>query len=193
MTEERIRGFLGRWSERKAQARGGRLAPEEPREEAAKPAPSEPARGAPAAGATIEDIDRPLTDEEREAAKDLPDIATLTRESDFTVFMDAKVPEIVRRRALRALWRSDPVFANLDGLTDMEFDYSDGATVVEGLKTAYRVGAGFLDDLEETLEKADAALAATAKAEAEAGAGGDVPEFKDGGEGAGPGKQDRET
>tara|TARA_R110001592_G_scaffold330696_1_gene612973 strand:+ start:6882 stop:7415 length:534 start_codon:yes stop_codon:yes gene_type:complete len=51
---------------------------------------------------------------------DLPDIESLTGESDFTAFMKEGVPEDLKNLALRKLWRSDPVYANLDGLNDYD-------------------------------------------------------------------------
>lgn len=58
-----------------------------------------------------------------QAIADLPDIESLTYESDFTVFLREAVPEELRRLALRKLWRSSPVLANLDGLNDYDLDY----------------------------------------------------------------------
>lgn len=55
--------------------------------------------------------------------EDLPDIDSLTYGSDFTVFLREGVPEELKRLALRKLWRSDPVLANLDGLNDYDLDY----------------------------------------------------------------------
>lgn len=76
------------------------------------------------------------------------DIATLDYNSDFTVFMRNDVPKWLRRKALRKLWRSNPVLANLDGLNDYDEDYTDAAMVVPDVKTAWRVGRGYLlDDL----------------------------------------------
>jgi len=57
------------------------------------------------------------------------DIETLDYESDFTVFMNDKVPETLRRMALRKLWRSNPILANIDGLNDYDEDFTDAATV----------------------------------------------------------------
>jgi len=54
---------------------------------------------------------------------DLPDIETLDKDSDYTAFMRDGVPEELKKLALRALWRSDPVLANLDGLNDYDEDY----------------------------------------------------------------------
>lgn len=53
----------------------------------------------------------------------LPQIETLTYESDYTVFMDAKVPAEIRRRALHKLW-SMPVFNETDGLGTYAEDYT---------------------------------------------------------------------
>lgn len=55
--------------------------------------------------------------------EDLPDIDTLTYNSDFTVFLQEGVPDALRRLALARLWRTDPILANLDGLNDYDEDY----------------------------------------------------------------------
>jgi hypothetical protein len=51
---------------------------------------------------------------------DLPDVETLTYDSDFTIFLREGVPDLVKQAALRKLWTSDPVLANLDGLNDYD-------------------------------------------------------------------------
>ncbi len=85
---------------------------------------------------------------------EVPDPDTLDADADFTVFLKDGVPEAIRRRALRRLWRLNPVFANLDGLNDYDDDFTDAATVVEGLKTLYQVGKGFVVDEDEKAEEA---------------------------------------
>jgi hypothetical protein len=57
------------------------------------------------------------------SVEDLPDVETLTYESDFTVFLQRGVPDALRSMALAKLWRSDPILANLDGLNDYDDDY----------------------------------------------------------------------
>jgi len=57
------------------------------------------------------------------------DIDELEYGSDFTPFMDAKVPKALKRMALRKLWRSNPILANVDGLNDYDEDFSDAAAV----------------------------------------------------------------
>ena len=75
---------------------------------------------------------------------DLPDPDSLGPGDDFSAFMKAAVPESIRRRALRKLWLSNPVLANLDELVDYGEDFTDAATVVDNLQTAYQVGKGML-------------------------------------------------
>ena len=94
-------------------------------------------------------------DEEVLAELDLPDPDSLSEGDDFTAFMAKAVPEKLRRRALRRLWLSNPVLANLDQLVDYGEDFTDAATVVENLQTVYRVGKGMVRD--EDLESEAAA------------------------------------
>ena len=105
-------------------------------------------------------------DEEVLAELNLPDPDSLGEGDDFTAFMTRAVPERLRRRALRRLWLSNPVLANLDELVDYGEDFTDAATVVENLQTVYRVGKGMVRD--EDLESEAAAEEAGAPAEADA-------------------------
>lgn len=151
--DESGRSFLARWSQRKDSARIAETAtPREKRGGAAPVLPEEaPDDQLPA---LITGDERPLTEEEQELVDGLPDIETLDAESDFTPFMQSKVPEFLRRRALQALWRTNPLLANVDGLVDYGGDFTDSAMVIEGMQTAYRVGKGFMTD-EELAEKPD--------------------------------------
>ncbi len=94
-------------------------------------------------------------DEEALAELELPDPDGMKPGDDFTAFMAEAVPERLRRRALRQLWRSNPVLANLDNLVDYGEDYTDAALVVENLQTAYQVGKGALKHLEALAEAAE--------------------------------------
>lgn len=140
-------GFLARWSERKGSARIAETAT--PREKRGGAAPVIPAEAPDdRLPALVNGDERPLTQEEQELVDGLPDIERLSAESDFTPFMENKVPEFLRRRALQALWRSNPLLANVDGLVDYGEDFTDSAMVIEGMQTAYRVGKGFMTDEE---------------------------------------------
>ena len=103
-----------------------------------------------------------LSDAEALERLELPDPDTLAPGDDFARFLAREVPERIRRRALRALWRSNPVLANVDGLVDHGEDYTDAATVPSVLKTTYVVGKGLAAHVRRMAELAEA------KAEAEA-------------------------
>ncbi|MGD9786244.1 MAG: DUF3306 domain-containing protein [Hyphomicrobiaceae bacterium] len=156
MTGSSEDGFLTRWSRRKLEARGSRPDAE------AQQGPDGPARHAALdsgrqrgdAAASPEQLDAPgETSAPAEGkGRTAPDFADfdfdkLDFQSDYRQFMDADVPHDVRNKALRKLWLSNPVLANMDGLDDYCEDYTDAAMVpLGGVKTAYRLGRGFLSD-----------------------------------------------
>ena len=86
---------------------------------------------------------------------DLPDPDSLKMGDDFSAFMAKAVPDRLRRRALRALWRSNPVLANVDMLVDYGEDFTDSAMVVENMQTAYQVGKGMLKHVQEMSRQAE--------------------------------------
>lgn len=100
----------------------------------------------------------------------LPDPDSLQPGDDYSGFMARGVPERLRRRALRKLWVSNPVLANLDGLVEYGEDYTDATRVVDGMKTSYQVGKGMLAHVLEMARQAEAAeLAAETPANEQAG------------------------
>lgn len=96
------------------------------------------------------------TDDEILTDLGLRDPDTMQQGDDFAAFLQSAVPEHLRRRALRRLWRSNPVLANLDGLLDFDDDFTDAATVQPGMKTAYQVGRGMLGHITALAEQAEA-------------------------------------
>jgi hypothetical protein len=130
--------FVRRWSRRKAAARPDA-------------APEAADQDTTATEAQIEAVpDHGGTDEaaveDAGGAEPLPDIETLDEDSDFRPFMRDGVPDNLRQLALRKLWRTKPVLANLDGLVDYGEDFTDSSVVRTALQTAYRVGKGLLAD-----------------------------------------------
>lgn len=95
------------------------------------------------------------SDAEILAELNLPDPEMLKMGDDFSAFMAKAVPDRIRRRALRMLWRSNPVLANVDMLVDYGEDFTDAATVVENMQTAYQVGKGMLKHIEEMARQAE--------------------------------------
>ena len=130
-------GLLSRWSRRKRKVA----------EEAVTPEVAE-------APASV-DVPEPETEEDEAAlleALGLPRPESLKEGDDFSAFMEAGVPEFLRKRALRVLWRSNPVLANLDGLNDYDEDFTSPEMTQKVLATAYKVGRGFVRDIVEAEE-----------------------------------------
>ncbi|WP_272003061.1 DUF3306 domain-containing protein [Roseovarius sp. ZX-A-9] len=88
----------------------------------------------------------------------LPDPDTLAKGDDFSAFMAKAVPEHIRKRALRNLWRSNPVLACLDGLNDYDDDYLTGSFGNAPIQTSYQVGKGLLAHVLE-MERQDEVIA----------------------------------
>lgn len=135
--DTRDEAFTSRWSRLKRQERTP------PAEVSGEP-------GEPSAAPAADE----RSDEEVLEELGLPDPDTLKAGDDFKAFMTSAVPARIRNRALRRLWTSNPVFANLDRLVDYDHDYTDAAMVPEILRTGYKVGRGWLDDPEEADEAA---------------------------------------
>lgn len=127
-------------------------------------------------------------DEEILAELGLPDPDTLVQGDDFKVFMSDVVPQRIRQRALRKLWRSNPVLACVDGLNDYDDDYLTAGLGQGVIKTGYQVGKGMLahlmevekakadvEDPAEHLPEAEAAQSPEVEAEVETGAASGTP------------------
>jgi hypothetical protein len=99
--------FLSRWSRRKHAAARGET-----------PEPAVETKSAAAATAAPRPADAPA-----KAQEPLPPVESLTPESDFTPFMHEEVDPLLRRQALRTLFR-DPRFNVMDGLDVYIDDYS---------------------------------------------------------------------
>lgn len=98
----------------------------------------------------------------------LPDPDSLKMGDDFKAFMSKAVPERLRKRALRKLWRSNPVLACVDGLNDYDDDYLTGSTGNGPIKTGYQVGKGMLAHLLEVERQKDAKTPGVATTEIDA-------------------------
>lgn len=94
------------------------------------------------------------SDAELLAELQLPDPDSLGQGDDFTVFLTEAIPARIRTRALRRLWLSNPVLANVDGLVDYGEDFTDAACAVENIQTAYQVGKGMTAHVDEMARQA---------------------------------------
>ena len=148
------RPFLQRWSRRKREF--------EPADKGAKAGSQEPVR--PPTGvaeASEADEERRLQlAKNREEAESI-ELDSLDAASDYSPFLKDGVPKVLKSAALRVLWRSSPVFANLDGLNDYDADYGDPELIRKFTGSAWKVGKGYFRDDDIPADGADVADAVT--------------------------------
>ena len=156
-------GFLTRWSARKSQIAQGLGVQEETVDDAALVADDANHQAAES------DEDAALSDAELLEKYELPDPAEIEEETGLDKFFDGKTPERLRQMALRRLWRINPFFGFVDEMVEYGEDYTDAATVIEGMQTAYQAGKGYLQKVlspeEEAAEKAKLAVGEAPPAE----------------------------
>ncbi|MGJ8532798.1 MAG: DUF3306 domain-containing protein [Alphaproteobacteria bacterium] len=138
------RDFLSRWSQRKVEAKRKDTSNQEQLQTEDLQDLADDA----STQLTAEEMEL-LSDEQLLDHFDLPDPDSLKQGDDFTVFMKSAIPARIRNLALRKLWLSNPVLANVDMLVDYGDDFTDAATVMPDMKTAYQVGKGIVRKIEE--------------------------------------------
>lgn len=131
-------GRISRWSKRKMAVAQEQAAEDADAEEQAK----------------LDDQLQAELQANREAAEAV-DLETLNADSDFSVFMKNGVPKMLKRQAMASLWRTNPIFANVDGLVDYDDDFASPDLVMKTFKSAYQAGKGYLDLLKEDEEPND--------------------------------------
>lgn len=155
MAEREGRNFLARWSDRKRSVREA-----EPEAEPVVPEEAE------LVSAEVE----PTVDEEAErnrlAAEEV-DLETLGFESDYGVFLKRGVPSLLKRQALKKLWASSPVLANVDGLNDYDENFADPALNI--YRSSWEAGRGFLRKLSDEAAGGEEGVASAAPVAAETG------------------------
>ncbi|WP_206020325.1 DUF3306 domain-containing protein [Rhodovarius crocodyli] len=111
-------GFLSRWSRRKRGLEVAEPTPKPVPESVPKPV-AEPVAAAP------EPVPAPEPEPEPEFdPATLPDIETLTAESDFSAFLKKGVPEALKRLAMRRAWSLDPAIRDFIGPADYAWDFN---------------------------------------------------------------------
>lgn len=137
--------FISRWSKRKRAVE---------QEEVQAEKAETPAQAVPEEQLPVEDEESKANREAAEAVN----IDELVYESDFSLFLRRGVPAALKKQAMRKLWTSNPILANLDGLNDYEEDFNNPAHNV--YKSAWKAGRGYLAKLvDDTKQKTLGALA----------------------------------
>ena len=166
-------GFLSRWSARKAQVSKAEIKPyDEPTD--ALESSNELGSGQ---DQTLTEQDEALTDKELLEKYELTDPEQVNDEADLDRFLHGDLPARIRQMALRRLWHLNPLFGEICEMVEYGEDYTDAATVIEGMQTAYQVGKGYETKAKET-EVSDVAEGDVAEGDVAEGdvAEGDVAE-----------------
>ena len=130
-SQQKDRSFLSRWSARKNSIAKGEVVSDEKSIEVQEDL------------IEAEDEDAALTDEELLKKYELIDPKEIKDEIGLSQFLEGNVPERLRQMALRRLWHLNPLFGHVCDMVEYGEDYTDAATVIEGMQTAYQVGKGY--------------------------------------------------
>jgi len=159
--------FLSRWSRLKRASRDDTAPSAVPRDDSADqskpavPAPLDAATGtAPAAAPS-----RPRD----EVVAALPPVESLTIDSDYSAFFQPKVPESLRRAAVKKLF-ADPRFNVMDGLDTYIDDYTKPDPIPEAMLRSLNHAQGFFAPVPDPLEAHRRDVAAQAQAAPATGA-----------------------
>lgn len=158
---DRSEGFLARWARLKTEAVAPQPAPAPVPDALPGPAPA-PAEAGEADEEDPFDLDS------------LPPVETLGRDSDYSAFLHRKVPDALRRAALRRAWTSDPAITGYKPLVEYDWDFNaPGYGALRATDNAAEVAAALFRHLRRDAVAVDPAADDHAAA-AEPGA--EVPE-----------------
>ena len=113
MSNDYDEGFLARWSKRKVEARRG------PAESVAPGAEAAEGADAPTAAELEPEFD----------VTTLPDIETLSAETDITGFLKRGVPAELQRHALRKMWQLDPEISTFIEVAENQYDFNTPGSI----------------------------------------------------------------
>jgi len=144
-------GFLQRWSKRKAAIKNENpaLADNESLDDqnqalAAEEKPE----------ASLEAAEDDLTDEDLCAKYELTHPDQCDDPEQLDDFFNRPLPDRLKQLAMRRMWRLNPLFRFADEMVEYGENYTDAATVLPDMQSAYKVGKGYFDKL--MAEKAEA-------------------------------------
>ena len=139
-------GFLSRWSARKEQVSKGEIVPDDEPKSAFENSDEFKLRER----ENLREQDDVLTDEELLEKYNLPNPEQVENEAGLDPFLNGDFPGRIRQMALRRLWHMNPLFGEVCEMVEYGEDYTDAATVIEGMQTAYQVGKGYKTKAEES-------------------------------------------
>lgn len=98
------------------------------------------------------DEEAALSDEELLAKYGVDDPEVIEDEDKLDSLLQGQFPDRIRQMALRRMWRLNPLFRFADEMVEYGENYTDAATVIDGMQTAYQVGKGYLQKAFDAVE-----------------------------------------
>ena len=98
------------------------------------------------------DEEAALSDEELLAKYGVDDPEAIEDEEKLDSLLQGQFPDRIRQMALRRMWRLNPLFRFADEMVEYGENYTDAATVIDGMQTAYQVGKGYLQKAFDAVE-----------------------------------------
>lgn len=174
MSETESKPFLSRWAQRKAASKTDASEREEGEPEGqlveaadtSSDTSSDMSSGALAAPDETEE-EAALSDEELCARYELPDPQACTEAEQLDGFFEGRIPDRLRQLAMRRMWRLNPLFRFADEMVEYGEDFTDAATVIPNMQTAYKVGKGYLDKILAEQKEAEELAAQAAQESAQ--------------------------
>ena len=142
------RSLSARFRRKEQVARGEQVAETREEEEAALAAADAPA-------SDESDEDAALDDAQLLEKYGLTNPEEIEDEAGLEAFMENGLPDRLRQMALRRMWRLNPLFRFADEMVEYGENYTDAATVIDGMTTAYQVGKGYLQKAFDALDEED--------------------------------------
>lgn len=151
MTDKKASVFQ-RWSDRKAKVRQGVDISDQKKPEL-EGYPNDTASDKDGIASHDADSEDHQSDTEMLEKWKLPDPTDVHDEDKLDDFFKEGIPDRLKQLAMRRLWKINPFFGRVDEMVEYGEDYTDAATVIEGMKSAYEVGKGYTAKLMREAEE----------------------------------------
>ena len=105
------------------------------------------------------DEEAALSDDELLAKYGVDDPESIEDQDKLDTLLQGQFPDRIRQMALRRMWRLNPLFRFADEMVEYGENYTDAATVIDGMQTAYQVGKGYLQKAFDAVDDDDTGTA----------------------------------
>ena len=101
----------------------------------------------------VEEEESKMSDEELFEKYEVSNPESINSQIDLRDYMGKNIPDRLKQLALRRLWKIVPLYGEVSELVEYGEDFTDSATVIEGMQTAYEIGKGYANKIIEKTDK----------------------------------------